>query len=109
MSCEALTFSTCTELCTTDATKTTCSAALRPVKELLVREDQSHHCFDHRGSADADAGVVAPFGHDLGRLAVAGDRLHRCEDRTGRLESHADADRLPGGDPPGDPAGMIGE
>jgi hypothetical protein len=54
---------------------------LGAVQQLLVGQDQRHHRLDHRRGADADAGIVAALGADLGRLAVAVDRLDRGQDR----------------------------
>src|SRR5690606_20560287 len=49
-------------------------SALRPVEQLVVGEDERHHRLDDRRAADADAGVVASLGDDVGRLAGAVDR-----------------------------------
>ena len=35
---------------------------LSPVQQLVIRQHQRHHRFDHRRAANADAGVVAALG-----------------------------------------------
>ena len=53
---------------------------LPPVAEELVGKDDRHHRFSHWNGADADAGVVAAFGRDVGVFTGFGDGLARCED-----------------------------
>ena len=79
------------------------------MEQRLIGEHQRDHRLHHRHPADADARVVPAARHDLARLAVAGDRFHRGEDRAGRLERDAQAQRLAGRNAPRDPAGMISE
>src|SRR3546814_12132305 len=67
-------------------------AALGAVEQFLVGQHQRHHRFDHRHAANADAGVVAALGHDVRRLALAGDGFARDQDRAGRLDGDADLD-----------------
>src|SRR3546814_10053875 len=71
------------------------SAALRPVQQFMVGEDERHHRFDHRRATDADTGVVAALGDDVGRLARLVHRRNGGQDRTRRLERDAHDDGLP--------------
>ncbi len=74
-----------------------------------VGQHAGHHRLADRHGADADAGVVAALGDDLGFLALAGHRLPRAEDRRGRLDGEAGDDRLAGRDAAEDAAGVVGE
>jgi hypothetical protein len=41
-------------------------AGLRPVEQQVIEQNAGHHRLAHRHRADADAGVVAALGDDLG-------------------------------------------
>src|SRR6185437_29265 len=82
-------------------------AHLRAVHQIVIGDDTRHHRLAHRHAADADAGVVAPLGHDLGVVAVAIDGLARGEDRRGRLHREARDDGLPGRDAAQNAAGVV--
>src|SRR6185437_10523342 len=67
-------------------------ADLRAVHQIVVGEHARHHCLADRHGADADAGVVAAFGHDVGVVAIAVDGLARRQDRRGRLDGETGDD-----------------
>ena len=77
--------------------------------ESVVCEDERHHRFADRHCADADAGVVAAFGHDLGFVAFDIDRLARRENGRGGFHRETDDNRLAGRNPAKNSAGAIGE
>ena len=77
--------------------------------QRLVGQHAGHHGFAHRHGADADAGVVAALGDDLGFRAGLVDGLARRQDGRGRLDREARHDRLAGGDAAQDAAGMVGQ
>src|SRR6202158_1029334 len=73
----------------------------------MIREHAGKHRFPERYRADADAGVVASFGHDLGLAAVAVDGAARGQDRGGGFYGKARDDRLAGRGGAEDAAGMV--
>src|ERR1700674_1127095 len=73
----------------------------------MIGEHAGNHRFPDRYRADADARVVASFGHDLGLAAVAVDGAARGQDRGGGFYGEARDDRLAGRDAAEDPAGMV--
>ena len=75
----------------------------------MVGEHAGHHRFADGNGADADARIVAPFGRDLGVLALDIDRLARGQDRRCRLDREAGDDRLTGGDAAEDSARVVAE
>src|SRR5262245_17953932 len=81
-------------------------ADLSTLAEIVVGDDACHHGFADRDRADADAGIVAALGDDLGLLAVAVDRAPRRQDRRGRLHGKARHDGLAGGNAAQDTAGV---
>mgnify|MGYP000023500347 CR=1 FL=1 len=85
------------------------SADLPAMAEFVVGEDAGEHGFGDRGGADADAGVVAALGADVGVFAVLRDRLALGEDRRGRLHREAGDDGLAGGDAAEDAAIVVRE
>ena len=50
---------------------------LTPMPQRRVRQHTGHHRFSHRHGADADTGIVAAFGDDLGVIAGHIDGLAR--------------------------------
>ena len=77
--------------------------------QQMVGQHAGHHRLAHRHGADADAGIVAALGDDLGLVAVAVDGPARGQDRGGRLDREPDHHVLAGADPAQDAAGMVGE
>lgn len=55
------------------ATSSNSTAALRPVAEQVVGQDQGDHGFGDRHGADGDAGIVPAFGGDFGVRSLRGD------------------------------------
>jgi hypothetical protein len=47
----------------------------------VIGQHKRHHGLADRNGPDADAGVVAALGHNLGFVAFRIDRLTRREDR----------------------------
>src|ERR1700722_753567 len=84
-------------------------ADLAPMAQIVIGEHASEHRLADRDRADADAGVMAAFGGDLGVAAVAVDRGARGENRGRRLDGEAGDDRLAGRDAAENPAGLIGQ
>src|SRR5262249_26128234 len=82
-------------------------AHLTAVTEIVIRDDTRHHRLADRNRANADAGVVAPLGHDLGLVAVAVDGQTRRDDRRCRLYGKAGDDRLPRGYAAENPSGVV--
>ena len=54
---------------------------LAAMAQEMVRQHQRHHRFADRHRADADAGIVAALGDDVGIVAVLIDRAARLKDR----------------------------
>ena len=75
----------------------------------VIGEHAGHHRLANRHGADADAGIVAPFGDDLGVVSVAINRATRRQDRGGRLHGEAHDDGLAGRQAAQHAAGMIGQ
>ena len=75
--------------------------------QIMIGDHARHHRLADRHGADADAGIVAALGDDLGLVAVAVDGLARGQDRGGRLHGEARDDRLAGRDAAEDAAGMV--
>ena len=42
------------------------STDLAAMKQQMIQDYAGHHRFAHWHGADADAGIMAPFRHDLG-------------------------------------------
>ena len=84
-------------------------AHLAAMHQIMIGQHACHHRLADRHRADADAGVVAALGDDLGVAAVAVDRPARRQDRRGRLDGKARDDRLPGRDAAENAAGMVGQ
>src|ERR1041385_7454050 len=82
-------------------------ADLRSVTQIMVGEHARHHGFADRDRADADAGVVAALGYDLGLVAEAVDGLARGPNGGGRLHGEARHDGLAGRDAAEDAAGVV--
>src|SRR4051812_49300867 len=82
---------------------------LSAVPQRLVGEHDRHHGFAHRHGADADAGIMAALGDDLGFGAGFVDGAARSKNGRGRLDRKARHDRLAGRDAAQDAAGMVGE
>src|SRR5438128_440230 len=64
-------------------------AHLAAVAQQVVGQHASHHGLAYRHGADADTGIVAALGHDLGLAALAVDGAARREDRGRRLHRKA--------------------
>ena len=75
----------------------------------MIRQHAGHHGFADRHRADADAGIVAAFGQDVGVVAAAIDGLARRQDRRRRLYGKTHHHRLASGDAAEDAAGVVGE
>ena len=75
----------------------------------MIRDHARHHGLTDRYSPDAHAWVVAPFGGNIGLVAVAIDGLARRQDRRGRLHRKARHHRLTGRDAPKNAARIVGE
>ena len=75
----------------------------------MIGEHAGHHGLADRHRADADAGVMAALGHDVGIGAAAIHGAARRQDRGCRLHREPRHHRLPGGDAPQNAAGMIGQ
>ena len=73
----------------------------------MVSEHTSHHRFGNRDGSDANAGVVAALGRDLGLFAKGVDGLSRGQNRTGRLHRETDHQVLSGGNAAKDPAIVV--
>lgn len=71
--------------------------ALAGMAQLVVGQDQGGHGLAHRYRTDADAGIVAAAGLDLGLGKVAIEGAARDADRGGRLDREADHQVLSGG------------
>src|SRR3546814_2742743 len=84
-------------------------AALGPMQQLLVGQDERHHRFCHRCSPDADAGIMTAPRRNFHRLPVGADSLDGCQDGRGRLEGDPDDQRLARRDAAGDTAGRSEE
>ena len=56
-------------------------ATLGPVAQGVVDQHQGEHRLGNRCRADADAGIMAPFGRDFDGLALPVDRAARLGDR----------------------------
>src|SRR5258708_4120985 len=69
----------------------TSSPALCRVAQQMVREDHGDHRLAHGRRADADAGVVAALGRDLGVVAVDVDRAAGPPEATRGVLPHAPA------------------
>src|SRR4051812_21597347 len=82
-------------------------ADLAAMPQVMVGKDAGDHGLADRHGADADAGVVAALGLDLGRLVGAGHRRARAQDRGGRLHGEAADDRLARRDAAEDAAGVV--
>src|SRR6266446_1606587 len=82
---------------------------LPAVTQIVIGEHACHHGLADRHRPDADAGVVAALGGDLGFAAVAVEGAARRQDRGGRLDGEPRHDRLAGGDAAQDAAGVVGE
>src|SRR3546814_20177731 len=83
------------------------SPTLRPVKQLVIGEDERHHRRDHRRAADADAGIVPALGDEPGRLPRRVDRRTGGAAPTGRLDGDADDVRLTGRNAAGSATGLV--
>src|SRR3954464_2603794 len=75
--------------------------------QVMVGKHAGRHGLADRHRADADAGVVAAPGDDLGLVAVAIDGLAWPEDRGGRLPGEARGVCLPGRDATENAAGVV--
>ena len=75
----------------------------------MIGDHARHHGLADRHGADADAGVVAAVGRDLGLAAVAVDGLARGQDRRGRLDGKARHHRLAGRNAAENAAGIVGQ
>jgi hypothetical protein len=75
----------------------------------MIRQHAGHHGFADRHGADADAGIVAAFGHDVGIVAAAVDAAARRQDRRRGLYRKTRHHRLSGGDAAQNAAGTVGE
>src|SRR4051812_5256935 len=64
-------------------------ADLTAMAEEMIRQHAGHHRLADRHRADADAGVMAAFGHDVGIGAVAVHGAARRQDRRGRFYGKA--------------------
>src|SRR6266849_6000971 len=85
------------------------AAHLPAMAQEMIGEHAGHHGFADRHRADADAGVVAAFGGDVGVGALAIHGAARGQDRGCRLDRKARHHRLPGGDAAQNAAGLIGQ
>src|SRR5713101_1256175 len=84
-------------------------AHLAAMTQIMIGDHARYHGLADRHRADADAGVVAPLGADLGLGPVTIDGASRGEDRRGRLDHEAADDRLPRGNAAENAAGMVGQ
>ena len=84
------------------------AAGLAAVAQEVVGQHAGHHRLADRHGADADAGIVAALGDDLGVLVGGRHRLARRQDRRGRLDREAHDDRIAVGDAAQDAAGLVG-
>src|SRR3546814_2315444 len=82
-------------------------AALGPMQQLLVGQDERHHRFCHRCSPDADAGIMTAPRRNFHRLPVGADSLAGGRDGKGRLEGDPDDRRLARRVADGETAGRI--
>src|SRR5262249_15154389 len=73
----------------------------------MIGDDARHHGFADRHGADADAGIMSPFGYDLALATITVHGAARSQYRRGRLDHEPGDDRLPGGDAAQDPAGVV--
>src|SRR6266542_3194457 len=76
--------------------------------ERVVGKDESGHGFDHGDGAGQDARVVTAAAGDGGVLVMDAHGVLLAHDRRGRLEGHAEVDRLAVGDAALDAARAIG-
>src|SRR5690606_3871557 len=84
-------------------------AGLAAMPQIVVREGASNHGFAHRDGADADAGVMAPLGHDFDFSAIGVDGAPWRKDRRGGLDRKARDDRLARRNAAEDAAGLVGK
>src|SRR6266566_3693329 len=82
---------------------------LPAMSEKMIGQHAGHHGLADRHRADADAGVVAALGRNVGVGALAVDRAARRQDRGGRFHREARHHRLAGGDAAQNAAGMVGQ
>ena len=84
-------------------------AHLAAMTQIVIGDDARHHGLADRHGADADAGIVAALGGDLGLRPIAVDGAPGREDRRGRLDREAADDRLPGRNAAQDAARVVRE
>ena len=75
--------------------------------QRMIHQYQRQHGFSYRRGADADAGVVAALGHDLGGGSMQIDGLARRKDGAGRLDRDRHLQVLPGADATQRAAGIV--
>src|SRR5262245_12253115 len=73
-------------------------AQLPALTQIVIGDHACQHGLADRHRANADAGVVAPLGADLGLGSIPVDGAPRGQDRRGRLDHETADDRLPGRD-----------
>src|SRR3990167_1375851 len=81
---------------------------LPAMPQRMIHQYQRQHRFGDRGSADADAGVVAAFGGNLYRVARLVDGVALDADAGGGFYCVVRDDVLPGGDAAEDAACVVG-
>src|SRR5262249_6048478 len=90
-----------------DASSGTTSNALGAVAQPTVGKRERHHGLTDRHGTDTHARIVATLGEDVRFIAAAIYGFARRQDRRRRFHRKATNDRLAGGDPTENAAGMV--
>src|SRR5262245_43871339 len=84
-------------------------AHLPTLTQIVIGDHACHHGLADRHRANADAGIVASLGADLGLGTIPIDGAPGCQDRGGRLDRETANDRLSGRNATQNAARMVGK